>query len=170
MSAVKSIVDEVVAVDGSDAPAGGSATPGGDSGQLQYHLDGAFAGVPGSRVEATYQSFEIFNDAENYGANLSLSASNGISKVESLSSFGGLSATVSAGAWDGYAAATIWSTDGTNVGVVKAEPTAITLEALAVLIPTLQNFADDTAARAAGLVDHQLYKSAGVLRIVEPIE
>lgn len=263
------------------SPSGGSATPGGTSGQLQYNADGEFAGVPGSDV--TPSSISVYREggdvAPNAGFNLYLGAtsnefsseaqwavqtessdvgenvgsyarlaivSNRISvPSEGLSSHASVTVknlpdisresetwgTLNVGKLNGteywmlgqghgvggvargytgdaigtfaaeitesgadvslkasggagqYAVvlasvnpesgnpyrAEITSSDGSDVASVSVEPSSVTLNAIVVLIPTLQNFADDTAARAAGLVDHQIYKSAGVIRIVEPI-
>lgn len=62
-----------------------------------------------------------------------------------------------------------YSSEGANSSRVVIEPTKITIDSLVVLIPNLANYADDTAAKAAGLVDNQLYVTGGYIRRVEPV-
>ena len=54
-------------------------------------------------------------------------------------------------------------------GSVTVSSPQITLDSVAVFLPGLPSYADETAARAAGLTDNQLYVSAGVVRRVVPV-
>lgn len=191
MSAVKSIVDEVVAVDGSDTPAGGAATPGGDPGQLQYHgADGALAGVPNSSASA--DTFEVYAGDPN-GATFSGISLNGQGQVTvagQLPSGAYGEMTYVAGSGDGFFRTRTANVDESAISAVVVQPTSVEITAgdgttqgtsrvtvngqnvelsatAGIFLRALGVYADNAAALADGLVADQVYRTpAGVLMVV----